>query len=158
MNQPINGTSPKTVQPIDDRAVVHQAVRVINVQLAVSIPLSLQRSQAYAAEHRRTIAHVAADARRLHFGGRRRASPADCISAPATRPESSLTRRHLAHHAATSPMTAPSSAPHGFVEPVHRLLECRRRPPFRVTPDSDTEERGEVGGLRLGQRPATPTC
>jgi len=68
MNQPINGTSPKTAQPIDDRAVVHQAVRVISVQLAVSIPLALQRSQVYAAEHRRTIAYVAADARRLHFG------------------------------------------------------------------------------------------
>jgi hypothetical protein len=61
-------TQPKNAHVTADRAVVHHAVGMISVQLAVSIATALQRLQAYAADHRQTVADVAADvvARRLH--------------------------------------------------------------------------------------------
>ncbi|WP_194923175.1 ANTAR domain-containing protein [Catenulispora pinisilvae] len=69
MNQKINGAQPEKPHILGDRAVVHQAVGMISVQLAVSIRTALQRLQAYAADHRQTVADVAADvvARRLRF-------------------------------------------------------------------------------------------
>jgi AmiR/NasT family two-component response regulator len=69
MNQQINGTNPKNAQALDTRAVVHQAAGMISAQLNVPIPTALQRLQAYAADHGRTVANVATDvvARRLHF-------------------------------------------------------------------------------------------
>lgn len=69
MDRQYNGTEPESAQVIDNRALVHQAVGIISVQLAVPIPAAMKRLQSYAADHQRTIADVAADvvARRLRF-------------------------------------------------------------------------------------------
>lgn len=67
--QKINGAGSKDGHFAESRAVVHQAVGMISVQLEVPIPAAFAWLQAYAARHERPAAEVAADvvARRLRF-------------------------------------------------------------------------------------------
>jgi hypothetical protein len=69
VQEKINGSGLKNTHFVESRAVVHQAVGMISVQLAVPVSAALDRLQAYAARHERAVAEVAADvvARRLRF-------------------------------------------------------------------------------------------
>jgi len=69
VQQKINGSASKNANIAGSRAVVHQATGMISVQLAVTLPAALDWLQAYATEHDRLVAEVAADvvARRLRF-------------------------------------------------------------------------------------------